>query len=1339
MRKLLYIIMIFPILVCSQSSDQNWVKSKKYKLPTTTPIPMPTVMEAVVDVDYYDGLGRSIQQVAYAQSNSGKDIVTHVEYDIYGRIEKEFLPYVNQSSSLNFNASANNDVLNFYNTTNYENTLNPHSQILFDNSPLNRIMKQSFPGEIWKMNSGHEIKYEYELNKLNDSIFNLNVVRTYNETNKIFDYSLNCFGIFGNNKLTKTITKSENWVSGKNETVEEYKDALNKTILKRAFNNNKKHDTYYVYDDIGNLIYVIPPLVSENFLSINSINSPFSYNRTFDYSEFLISCSDGQLSSGGGGINVKILNGYFQTTIEVGCTLSKIDINKTFELDLPSSLPNVDLINFQNYTLYVENNVLKFKTNSTTLNCFTTIPPTYSYPYNLTAQFSTAPVYTATINMQILEQNAYHYKYDAFNRLIEKKIPGKQWEFIVYDKLDRVVATGPAYNPYGGGDISKGWMLTKYDVFNRPVYTAWYNAAVASSVDRKTLQTTYNSATTYSENKTTSLSTINGIATKYTNSVSPSTFILLTINYYDTYDYPNAPVVPTTLPDSTFPIATNVKGMLTGSWVRVLDVPGSTTNELSYTIYDNKFRPVRLYTKNYLGGFTQVDSKIDWFGKTEYTITTHKRTTSEQLFNIKERYTYSDQDRLVKHTHEIIGFLPEELLTLNTYDELGQLISKKVGGKISGSTALQNINYSYNIRGWLKGINNIENLTPTVTENDLFAYKINYDNPETATPLFNGNISETFWRTDADNKKRKYAYKYDNLNRLLEANYDKPDESGTLDNYLEKLSYDKAGNILTLERNGNIDPSGGGAPVNQIDNLVYTYDTNKKNELRKVNDLSNSPQGFNQSNDIANGDVDGNTVDHTDDYTYDFNGNMVTDSNKGIDEIKYNHLNLPTYLRFQGTTNGAISYIYNAVGQKVKKVVIDEAARTTTNTDYLSGFQYKDAVLQFFPHAEGYVHYTKPLAAQGGQNSALGNFNYVFNYTDHLGNVRVSFAKDPVDHNVVKILEENHYYAFGLKHQNYNVDKLNFEEYPETGVKIVPAPAVANATYNYKYNGKELQEELGLNVYDLGFRNYMPDIGRFAVIDPMADFINYQSPYVFSDNSPIMNVDEDGLGILNVIGNLFRRLRNGIVDIACSSCNPRREDSLSKSWNDPDFGWYKKTVGSKQRYSHFRPFSGKPVESIDIPGIEVDDNVKFDIPGLVIRQPEPVIVKRKLTKPIPIIGDRPSITFNSKVAFTISTTRLAKMSDETLVKIAKTLVDYPQLQVSISVNVTSMFSKWDDKVTIENEKMTYNILQSRRANAIRKFFIQRGVKPSQISTRRGVFQESGNPTTSFTIINRSKR
>jgi RHS repeat-associated protein len=690
-----------------------------------------------------------------------------------------------------------------------------------------------------------------------------------------------------------------------------------------------------------------------------------------------------------------------------------------------------------------------------------------------------------------LDGLCYQYKYDYRNRLVEKKLPGKQWEYIVYDKLDRVVATGPAYNPWGGSDTNKGWLITKYDVFNRPVYIAWYTSTpVNSSSDRKKMQTGVDSSNILSESKSTATTTIDAVTTKYTNTVFPTSFKLLTVNYYDSYDFPNAPTIPSQIEGQNTQ-STNLKGMPTGSWVRVLDNASSTTNETSYTVYDTRYRPIRSYTKNYLGGYTQVDTKLDWAGKILYTLTSQRRTNASELFTVKDRFEYSPQDRLTKHVQQLTSptLLPEQLLTLNTYDELGQLTSKKVGGTdVTGAQALQAVDYSYNIRGWLKAINDVNTLGT-----DLFAFKINYNQKENGTAgLFNGNITETLWRTSADNIKRKYNYSYDNLNRLLQANYSKPDASTNLNNYKEWLNYDANGNITDIVRTGFMDPVAG-TVENVIDNLKFVYDTASQNRLLKVNDLSNSPQGFKD-----------NYASTANDFSYDNNGNMTADNNKGIGSIIYNHLNLPIKINFG--VKGEITYLYNATGQKLQKFVKDAVSSTNTTTDYLSGFQYLNTTLQFFPHAEGYVHYTRPLS-----NSQLGSFNYVFNYTDHLGNVRVSFAKDPQQGNVLKILEENHYYAFGMKHENYNVTRVDFRRYPDTGVELVPMPAVANASYNYKYNGKELQEELGLNTYDYGFRHYMPDIGRMGNMDALAELAYDITPNRYCFNNPLRFIDPSGL------------------------------------------------------------------------------------------------------------------------------------------------------------------------------------------------------------------------------------
>lgn len=339
---------------------------------------------------------------------------------------------------------------------------------------------------------------------------------------------------------------------------------------------------------------------------------------------------------------------------------------------------------------------------------------------------------------------------------------------------------------------------------------------------------------------------------------------------------------------------------------------------------------------------------------------------------------------------------------------------------------------------------------------------------------------------------------------MLEANYFKPGQGPAPNNYMEHLNYDKNGNITSLQRNGDLD-SDGMMPAISIDDLKYTYHPQKPNQLTKVEDGTNSPQGFKDGTNSG------------DDYTYDANGNMISDQNKGIENISYNHLNLPTKIIFG---NGyRISYLYNATGQKVSKKVEADAI---TTTDYLSGFQYTNAKLNFFPHAEGYVNVIE-------FKSKL-NYNYVFNYTDHLGNIRLSYAKDPST-TALKVIEENHYYPFGLKHTNYNSDKLTYikrEENLKIG-QLILAPILIDdvrGEYNYKYNSKEYQDELGLNVYDYQNRTYDPATGRWWQMDPLAENGRRWSPYNYAMNNPVYFIDPDGMWPENPLSGLIQTATN---------------------------------------------------------------------------------------------------------------------------------------------------------------------------------------------------------------------
>jgi len=433
---------------------------------------------------------------------------------------------------------------------------------------------------------------------------------------------------------------------------------------------------------------------------------------------------------------------------------------------------------------------------------------------------------------------------------------------------------------------------------------------------------------------------------------------------------------------------------------------------------------------------------------------------------------------------------------------LGQLIKKEVGNdNFNHGTEpipLQVVDYRYNIRGWLTHINNTKGLQNTGDPDDLFSFAIHYTNTDQdyqnqVAPLYNGNIAETLWCSGSDNVERSYGYKYDALNRLTNAIYGKPGNSVKLThNYNEWLTYDKNGNILTLDRNGISDSYW---DLIKIDQLSYEYANNNSNLLVKVTDDTNNAAGFKKGNPTSDND-----------FTYDDNGNLITDKNKNITQIIYNHLHLPTKITFNGNANQYISYLYNATGQKIQKTIKNQDSLSTTH--YINGFQYFDNVLQFFPTPEGYVKNTP--TESGGYS-----FDYVYNYTDHLGNIRLSYTQDPQT-GALAILEENHYYPFGLQHKNYNSDLTKIdrkEENNEKGLKEAAPPSVPlqNPGYAYKYNGKELQNEFGVEMYDFGSRNYDPALGRWMNIDPLAEKMRRHSPYNYAFNNPIYFIDPDGM------------------------------------------------------------------------------------------------------------------------------------------------------------------------------------------------------------------------------------
>ncbi|MBW1298398.1 RHS repeat domain-containing protein, partial [Aquimarina litoralis] len=793
------------------------------------------------------------------------------------------------------------------------------------------------PGLDWQAKiSGddHTIKLDRTLNTAADNVVYFKV--NYAGGNTLVP-TLQKVGNYPANELFVSITKDENWKTsdGNNHTTKEFTDKRGRVILKRTYNSNVAHDTYYVYDDFGNLSYVFPPKVTvDNGISGTELN-------------------------------------------ELG----------------------------------------------------------------------------------------YQYRYDRRNRLVEKKIPGKGWEYIVYNKLDQPVMTQDANQR-----PRNEWLFTKYDAFGRVAFTGLH--LHPGNVSRTTMQGfSDNGNYTQYVTKTSQYIDVANTNIYYSNDAIPTgVHKIYTINYYDDYGFDRDGLNKST---SVYGVVTTntTKGLATGSKVRVLGTDQWITTVMAY---DNKGQVIWTGSRNdYLNTTDIVETLLDFTGKPIKVKTTHTKGSNAAIVTT-DTFTYDHMGRVLTQKQQI-GSHPEELIVQNNYDELGQLESKKVGN--AEQAPLQTVDYKYNVRGWLTDINDVNSIG-----DDLFTFKINYNATEgrySIPKLYNGNIAETIWKTANDNTKRAYGYEYDPLNRIKDSyfRYNESLTGASLRSYdVRNINYDKNGNITSLTRYNEMGTS------NIMDNLSYQYGSG--NKLSKVTDNGNDHVGF----------LDGTNTNS--DYAYDVNGNMTIDRNKGITGITYNHLNLPTSVAIndQARSNtGNISYIYDATGVKQKKIVSGGSSLTV---EYAGNYVYQNGQLQFFSTAEGYV---EPVFASNGV--AISSFDYIYQYKDHLGNIRLSYADNNNDGNIdvipgsatSEILEENNYYPFGLQHKGYNTQITS-----------------SNAALKYKYNGKELNEELGINWHDYGARNYDATLGRWMNLDPLAENYYVISPYTYTANNPILFLDPDG-------------------------------------------------------------------------------------------------------------------------------------------------------------------------------------------------------------------------------------
>ncbi|GGH31476.1 RHS repeat-associated core domain-containing protein [Sphingobacterium alkalisoli] len=769
-----------PLLTSTPSSNQNYILSRTFRRPGVTAANMDdprSIAEENQTVQYFDGLGRPLQTVDLMASPGHKDIVQHIEYDGFGRESRKYLPYVHADGNGAYKTGGSGNVNTFYTRTTGDDisgivrTPKPYAETVFENSPLNRVLEQGAPGQAWQpsadrgavttaSSTGHTVAMDYGTNVAGD-------VRLWAVNSNNLGASGTPYYAAG--KLYRTVTKDENWITsnGKGGTVEEYRDFEDRVVLKRVWKSNTEAlNTYYVYDDFGDLRYVIPP-------------------------------------------------GYTTATV----TDNNTDFNEL----------------------------------------------------------------------------VYAYRYDGRRRLVEKKVPGKYWEYIVYNRNDQPILTQDSVQR-----AAKKWSYTKYDAFGRVASTGIYNNVNAAT--RKQVQAWADLKVPQWEDR---IGTAN-----YTLKSFPDTLARLqelTVSYYDDYTFANA----ATLPEQGISKSLKIKTLLTGMKVSKDD---GTAPLLTVNYYDDRGRLIQSVSQNHLNGTDRITNEYTFVG--ELTKSTRVHIAKGVTTTMVTTNSYDHVGRLTASKHYINDPQNEVTLAEHEYNEIGQLKKKSVGGDKDRNNYHTAVDYAYNERGWATGASSPQ-----------FTYQLNYNVNSTGTVLagaqYNGNIAQQLWGHGAATNST-FSYSYDRLNRLTNGT-----STGTTV-MIEALTYDDMGNIKTLSRNtGN---------TTATTSTTFTYNnSNKSNRLASLSGNTNTYLY----------DANGNTTRDRTGMTIRYNHLSLPDSvyNASV-RVGYLYDAMGAKLRKYSNQGGNRDYVggieYN--GNNIELIHMGEgvAYRNTSNNTYTYRYNLTD-------------------------------------------------------------------------------------------------------------------------------------------------------------------------------------------------------------------------------------------------------------------------------------------------------------------------------------------------------------------------------------------------------------
>jgi len=207
-------------------------------------------------VIHFDGLGRATQQIAVKASPESLDIIQPVEYDEYGRVTKQYLPY---SDTVTGNLGTYRsgyllDQLNFYQAApKVAHDNNPYSKSTYEPSPLGGILEQTNAGQAFQPGSGHTGTIVYG--------FNTGATASEAEEVRKFNPDGSSPGFYAANILSRTEGINADGIRTITYTDPAGRTVVTKQQLDETINGTPVTylETYYIYDDFGQLKFTIQP------------------------------------------------------------------------------------------------------------------------------------------------------------------------------------------------------------------------------------------------------------------------------------------------------------------------------------------------------------------------------------------------------------------------------------------------------------------------------------------------------------------------------------------------------------------------------------------------------------------------------------------------------------------------------------------------------------------------------------------------------------------------------------------------------------------------------------------------------------------------------------------------------------------------------------------------------------------------------------------------------------------------------------------------------------------------------------------------------------------------